>query len=84
MYKALRKLMKNQAEFYKDFPISIVKLEVEYYLAVAPLYPSAFSRKIPKLINKITDQNLKKTFGKILKTVTSSGYLKLNYYCNFN
>ena len=65
--------MKNQAEFFKDFAFSKTMVEIEFYLAVAPLSPEIFSKKVPKLINKITEQNIKKSLGKILKTATSSG-----------
>ena len=73
LYKALSKLFKNQSQFFKDFVINLVTFEVEFYLAIAPICPELFARKVPKLINKVSDPNVKKSFSKILKNVTSSG-----------
>lgn len=82
LYKALSQFLKHQADFFKDFVISRVSLEIEYYLAIAPLLPEVFNKKLPKLINKISDQNIKKSCNKILKIASNLGFFSINFqYC---
>lgn len=78
LFKALMNLLKNQSEFFKEFAFTKVSVEIEYYLAVAPLIPEIFNKKIPKLINKITDPNTKKYCTRILKISSNLGlFLKI-------
>lgn len=79
LYKALSQFLKHQADFFKDFIISRVSLEIEYYLAIAPLFPEVFNKKLPKLINKISDPNIKKSCNKILKIASNLG-LFMNFF----
>ena len=74
LFKSLIKLIKNQADFFKDFVLSRTMIETEYYLAIAPLNPELFAKKVPKLINKVSEPATKKSLSKILKTVTNSGF----------
>ena len=81
LFKSLIKLIKNQADFFKDFVLNRPMIETEYYLAIAPLCPEIFSKKVPKLINKVSEPAVKKSLSKILKTVTASGFSKkIDFY----